>query len=310
MVWAASELDTSKSVSGPALRVCSVYGDPADATQQPSIMKILIVDDDPIVRVIVQRVVSQLGHESVEAEDGLAALGMLETEDPDVLVTDVRMPILDGFELVAGVRATSRHRDMPIVCLSAVADREAITRLAALGITDYLLKPIRPRDLLERLTSVIAKHGAWKLERDSPDAERVAPVVLVIDADADFRSMVASALAPEFEVVQAISGTNGGARFRSQTGRVAAAIVSEGLEFLDEERSATLIRDLASQRGVRPPVILLVSAADAATIAPEKAARFDGVVRRTAVPDEFLAAVAPWLPKRSVVPPVDAPSGV
>jgi two-component system chemotaxis response regulator CheY len=260
-------------------------------------MRILVADDDAIVRSVVERVVAQASHELLQAEDGLAALRVIELDDPDLLITDIHMPVLDGFELVSAIRGSPRHRAMPIVCLSAENDRESIIRLAGLGITDYLLKPIRPRDLAERLTSVVARYGKWKLTRHLENAESGASSVLVVHPDAAFRTMVAAALAPDYAVVEAASGPNGVTLFRSQTSRVAAVLVGEGLELLDEARVAGVMRRLAAEQGMPMPTMLLVSTSD--STASTKPAVFDGVVRRTAAADEFLGAVAQWLPKEA-----------
>jgi two-component system cell cycle response regulator len=263
-------------------------------------MRILVADDDAIVRAVVQRVAAQASHELLQAEDGLEALRVIELEDPDLLITDVHMPVLDGFELVAAVRSSARHRAMPIVCLSAENDREAVARLAALGITDYLLKPIRPRDLADRLTSVVQRHGKWKHGRNPENVEGAAANVLVVDPDATFRAMIVGALAPEYSVVEAMSGPNGVTLFRSQTSPITAVLLAEGLELLHEERVVGVLRRLATEQGMRTPPMLLVTAS--AAVAPEKAAAFDGVVRRTVSPDEFVAAVSAWLPKEAPCP--------
>ncbi len=263
-------------------------------------MKILIADDDPIVRVVVKRVVHQAGFDIIEAENGLDALQAIERDDPDVLITDLKMPVLDGFELVQTLRASARHRALPIVCLSSVSDIEAITRLAELGITNYLLKPIRPRDLADRLRTVTANGGQWKLSR-APAAATAPPSVLVIDSDAGFRALVASALTPEFSVIGAPTGAAGVAACRARTPRVTVVFISEGLHLLDEERVAGLLRRMATEEGSTPPTVILVSAPD--EVSDEKAAAFDGVIRRSLVPSEFLTAVAPWLSKSAVPEP-------
>jgi CheY-like chemotaxis protein len=110
-------------------------------------MKVLVVDDDPIARAMVVRLARPVADTVLEAENGLDGLGMLEREDPDILVADLRMPVLDGFELIAAVRQSERHREMPIICLSAVNHGDDIRRLASLGITDYVLKHVRANAL-------------------------------------------------------------------------------------------------------------------------------------------------------------------
>jgi len=263
-------------------------------------MKILIADDDPIVRAVVARVVRQSADDLIEAENGLDALQAIERDDPDVLITDLQMPVLDGFELVQTVRASLRHRTMPIVCLSSVSDRDAIARLAEMGITDYVLKPIRPRDLADRLRIVVTKHGRWKLERDaSPVGGQ--PGVLIIDPDAPFRALVTLALAPDFSVVEAPTGAAGVTAFRARTPRMATVLISEGLQLLDEERVAALLRRLAVDHGEMPPTVILVSASK--SVSDGKAAGFDGVIRRTLVLGDFIAAASRWLPKAAAERP-------
>ena len=259
-------------------------------------MKILVADDDSVVRAIIKRVVSQTSHEFLQAEDGLEALRLIERDDPDVLVTDLHMPVLDGFELIAAVRNSPLHKGMPIVCLSAVNDRDALARVAMLGVTDSLLKPIRPRDLEERLLAATSKNAKWKFDRGHRAAWEILPTVLVVDPDVRFRSFVASALAPAFTIAEATTGANALNSFRSQTADIAAVLVSEGLELLDEERIAELLRRFATERGCVAPPVILVSATG--EVSPEKAARFDGIVLRSAETEVLLAAVAASLPRR------------
>lgn len=256
-------------------------------------MKILIADDDPIVRAVVQRIISLLAYDLIETDNGLDAFQLIERDDPDILITDLRMPGLDGFELVQKVRAAPRHRAMPIVCLSSVSDQDAVARLAEMGITDYVLKPIKPRNLADRLRTVATRHGHWKYARDAALATTSSPGVLVIDPDAAFRAVVVSALGKNFSVVEAPTGAAAVAAFRAGTPPITIALISEGLQLLGEARVAELLRTIAAEEGVTPPTVILVSAQE--SVADDKAAGFDGVMRRTLVPAEFLDAAAPWI---------------
>jgi DNA-binding response OmpR family regulator len=131
-------------------------------------MKILISDDDPIIRMFVSRVAKHASYDVVVAEHGRAALSLLESEDPDLLITDLHMPELDGFGLIAAVKALPRFADMPIVCLSSCNDREQVARLIQQGIAGYLLKPVRPADFIDRLHAVAPRAQAWKAARATP----------------------------------------------------------------------------------------------------------------------------------------------
>src|ERR1700742_4620892 len=117
-------------------------------------MKILIADDDGIVRALVTRVAEYESHDTLLAEAGRQALALIEREDPDLLITDLRMPELDGFGLIDAVRSSDKHRHLPVICLSSVSQRDDIETLIGKGISDYVLKPVRTADLAERIRTV------------------------------------------------------------------------------------------------------------------------------------------------------------
>ena len=133
-------------------------------------MKILISDDDPIIRMFVRRAAEHASHEVVLAEHGREALELLEHEDPDLLITDLRMPELDGFGLIKAVRELPRHSEMPIICLSSVNDRDKIATLIEQGIADYVLKPVRPADFIDRIRAVTPRARGWKAARAAASA--------------------------------------------------------------------------------------------------------------------------------------------
>ena len=103
--------------------------------------------------------------------DGAAALAAAHREPPDVIVADVMMPELDGFELLAALRADSATRDIPVVLLSARAGEEATLKGIAAGADDYLVKPFTARDLLARVEAQLSRARAREAA-----AERMAQV--------------------------------------------------------------------------------------------------------------------------------------
>lgn len=128
-------------------------------------MKILIADDDAVLRGFVQRIVEHASHDAILANDGREALELLPREDPDLLITDLFMPELDGFGLIEAVRALPPYKQMPVICLSSANTREDIARIIALGVSDYVLKPVRPFDLAERIRVVTTRTHGWKKNR-------------------------------------------------------------------------------------------------------------------------------------------------
>lgn len=133
-------------------------------------MKILISDDDPIIRMFVSRVAQHASYDVVVAEHGREALSLVESEDPDLLITDLHMPELDGFGLIDAIRGLPHHAEMPIVCLSSCNDRDQVARLIEQGIAGYLLKPVRPADFIDRLHAVAPRARTWKSSRKNPSA--------------------------------------------------------------------------------------------------------------------------------------------
>jgi diguanylate cyclase (GGDEF)-like protein len=105
-------------------------------------MRILVVDDDPRSRLVVQRAVERLGHEPTAAGDGETAWLCFNHDTPDVLISDLMMPKLDGLELCRRVRADVRERYTYIILATALGDREDVVRGMEAGADDYLVKPV------------------------------------------------------------------------------------------------------------------------------------------------------------------------
>jgi diguanylate cyclase (GGDEF)-like protein len=114
-------------------------------------MRILVVDDEPISRLVVQAAVDQLGHEWTAAEDGEAAWRCFSQDKPDVLITDLMMPGVDGLELCRRVRANAQTSYTYIILVTVLGDRQDIVRGMDAGADDYLVKPLQLFDLQARL---------------------------------------------------------------------------------------------------------------------------------------------------------------
>ncbi|HYN18744.1 MAG TPA: diguanylate cyclase [Actinomycetes bacterium] len=114
-------------------------------------MRILVVDDEPLSRLVVQAALDRLGHQWTAAEDGQAAWQCFSQDKPDVLITDLLMPGLDGLELCRRVRADTRAGYTYIVLVTVLGDRQDIVRGMDAGADDYLVKPLQLFDLRARL---------------------------------------------------------------------------------------------------------------------------------------------------------------
>lgn len=117
--------------------------------------KILVVEDDPALLKLLERVLVEKGHEVAVAEDGELALRLVETFRPDLVVTDLLMPVLDGYELLTQLRSRAATKVTPVIVLSELQTKES--RLAAfrLGCDDFLPKPFEMEELCLRISKVL-----------------------------------------------------------------------------------------------------------------------------------------------------------
>jgi CheY-like chemotaxis protein len=106
--------------------------------------RVLIVDDDPAIRMLCAFNLQLEGLVVVEAADGRLALEQARSERPDLVVTDVKMPGLDGFELAEALQRDERTREIPLIFLSGETEPAAAERARALGALAYLTKPFDP----------------------------------------------------------------------------------------------------------------------------------------------------------------------
>jgi two-component system chemotaxis response regulator CheY len=126
------------------------------ASESPAPWKdksILIVDDYPAVRRVIKDIVVALGMTAEEAENGLEAQAVLKGKKFDLVISDLVMPEMDGFELTEALRNTPQYRHRPIVIISTHDDAKYIFRALHLGADDYIIKP----PSMEMVKTVLAR---------------------------------------------------------------------------------------------------------------------------------------------------------
>ena len=106
--------------------------------------KILVVDDEPHIREVVRRFLTPEGYDVIEAGDGGAALEKACQELPDIVLLDLTMPVMDGFEVLRGLRETPSTQDIPVILLTAVDAAEGERTGMELGVEHYITKPLEP----------------------------------------------------------------------------------------------------------------------------------------------------------------------
>ena len=116
---------------------------------------IMTVDDSPSMRMLLRAALTDLGYDVLEAEDGVQALERLDGVEPDLLITDINMPRLDGFGLIDKVREQDRHRNLPILVLTTESSDEKKQRSRSAGATGWIVKPFHPEKLAAAIRRVL-----------------------------------------------------------------------------------------------------------------------------------------------------------
>jgi DNA-binding response OmpR family regulator len=121
--------------------------------------RILIVDDDDGLRRLMRLVLRREGFEVIEAANGVDALARAYDSSPTLVLLDVMMPGLDGFDVCRKLRSDQRTHRLPIVFVSAISDVKQRNELLKLGADDCIQKPIGPRELIGRVRDVMERRG-------------------------------------------------------------------------------------------------------------------------------------------------------
>jgi two-component system alkaline phosphatase synthesis response regulator PhoP len=121
--------------------------------------KILVVDDDPAALRLVQYTLQQEGYEVITASNGLDGLRKANSEAPDLLVLDVMLPGIDGFEVASRLRAQPSTAGIPIIMVSAKAREMDRATGLKVGADDYVTKPADPAEISRRVAGLLARKG-------------------------------------------------------------------------------------------------------------------------------------------------------
>lgn len=126
---------------------------------------ILVVDDSDEVRLLATRILEREGYRVTAADSGASALVLLQTTVPDLVVSDVMMPEVDGYRLVERMREDSRLRATPVIFVSALGDATSLERGNRLGVEYYLVKPFTAKQLLATASATLRRHAGLRCAR-------------------------------------------------------------------------------------------------------------------------------------------------
>ncbi len=117
--------------------------------------KVLTVDDSKTVRIIVKKAFKPFDVEIFEAANGVEGLAVAAKENPDLILLDVTMPVMDGVEMLTKLKADPALKAIPVVMLTAEGGRDNVLKIAKIGVRDYLVKPFKEEVLVEKCSRVI-----------------------------------------------------------------------------------------------------------------------------------------------------------
>jgi DNA-binding response OmpR family regulator len=120
-------------------------------------LSVLVVDDDPVILRLLQVNFDLEGIEVVTAVDGEEGLKLAQSNPPDLVISDIMMPKVNGLELLAALRSSPDTASLPVILLSAKAQVADVQRGLELGADDYVTKPFDPLELIDRVYKVLAK---------------------------------------------------------------------------------------------------------------------------------------------------------
>lgn len=145
--------------------------------------KILIVDDEPFNVDTLEQELDDLGYTTVSAANGRQALAQVAAEDPDLILLDIMMPEMDGFQVLSQLKAEPTWRDIPVIVISAMTDMSSVVKGIKLGAEDYLPKPFNEVLLRARLEAGLAKKRLRDQEIDYlRQVERLTTAAAAIEA--------------------------------------------------------------------------------------------------------------------------------
>ena len=121
--------------------------------------RILVADDDPLMIELIEFKLTSRGYDVLTASDGEAAVASSILHQPDLIVLDAMMPVLDGFEVLRRLRLDERTQSIPVIMLTARRQEPDVLAGLALGARDYVIKPFIPEELVARIGKLLAGEG-------------------------------------------------------------------------------------------------------------------------------------------------------
>lgn len=237
-------------------------------------LKFLIVDDDESIRELLKIILKKnYACNVIEAENGEKAIEILKTESPTIIFLDLSMPVLDGKETLQQIRSNIITKNIPVIIVTALNEKEMISDLVEKGICDFILKPFDKADTIKRINKILAKKTSGK-EKSSSDIEIAGlPRLLLVENDNKLRNQFHEIFGDRFIIIDAKNGTEALTLFNKQFPRF--IVVSDKLSILDKKIITLRISEQVKNEEVN--FFLLLDDKKSVTA---KVFQFDGIIFR------------------------------
>ncbi len=218
--------------------------------------RVLVVDDDPNVRLFLERLLSKKFSCTVEtAKDGADALSKLKEFDAEVMLLDITMPVMDGVETLNALRQDDKFKNLEVIVLTAVSEKETVAKVMSMGVVDYMLKPllyeqtfIRLKELFEIVRKRIQKRKLMETSENEADANidpSVEKFLLVLSDEELKRNLKENLTRLGFYVLDTDNGAEGLKLFvKYKPNKI---IVGENIHLLNEKLFAQKIQTFKNQ---------------------------------------------------------------
>jgi CheY-like chemotaxis protein len=127
---------------------------------------ILVIDDKEEIRTLIKAVLGNFGFNIMEADNGRMGVQMLREQKPDLVICDINMPGMDGYETLSAVRESSSTAPIPFILMTGLVSRDGFRRGMVCGADDYLVKPFTTDELIEAVMSRLARQTDFQIEAD------------------------------------------------------------------------------------------------------------------------------------------------
>jgi len=188
----------------------------------------------------------------VIAENGLEGLNKVKEESPEVIFLDVTMPVMSGLEMLDALKQDDKFKNIPIIMLTAISDKNVVRDVMDKGVISYLLKPLMFEDTYQKIKELFyeikkQKERAKRLasqETENKQSNEYTDSMLIVSTDEQLRAKLRQQMSFNFDILEAENGVDGLELFLKNKPKVVC--LSDNLPLLNEVLLAAKIRTLAS----------------------------------------------------------------